>query len=41
VRKVLEQDMFKSYKISNELEFNILWYADDTILIGEWNWENL
>jgi hypothetical protein len=24
VRKVLEQDMFKSYKISNELEFNIL-----------------
>jgi hypothetical protein len=36
VRKVMEQDMFKSYKIRNELEFNILLrYVDDTILIGE------
>jgi hypothetical protein len=34
--------MFKSYKIRNELEFNILLrYVDDTILIGEWSWENL
>ncbi|PNY10571.1 cysteine-rich receptor-like protein kinase [Trifolium pratense] len=41
VQKAVNLGLFKSYKINDGIEFNILQYADDTILIGEGTWENL
>ncbi|MCH96329.1 LINE-1 reverse transcriptase like [Trifolium medium] len=39
--KAVEIGTFKGFKVSEELKYDILQFADDTILIGEGSWDNL
>lgn len=32
---------FKSFKLHNNLEFDLLQFADDTIILGQASWENI
>ncbi|PNX59439.1 cysteine-rich receptor-like protein kinase, partial [Trifolium pratense] len=41
MQKAVGNGIFHGYKISDELLFHTLQFADDTILIGEGNWDNL
>jgi hypothetical protein len=39
--KAVENNIFHGYKVSNSILFHTLQFADDTIIMGEGNWENL
>jgi hypothetical protein len=39
--KAVESSLFHGYKVSNNISFHTLQFADDTILVGEGNWNNL
>jgi hypothetical protein len=39
--KAVENNVFHGYKVSNSILFHTLQFADDTIIMGEDNWENL
>jgi hypothetical protein len=39
--KAVENNLFHGYKVSNIIMFHSLQFADDTIIVGEGNWENL
>jgi hypothetical protein len=39
--KAVESSLFHGYKVSNNISFHTLQFADDTILVGEGNWSNL
>ena len=42
MKKAVELGLFKGFKVGDqEIELSILQYADDTIIIGEANVENL
>src|ERR1051325_5083881 len=41
VRSAVSRGLFYGFKVNNKLEYNLLQFADDTILIGEGTWENL
>jgi hypothetical protein len=40
VNRAVELDYYKGFNFSDNLQFNILQFVDDTILVGEDNWEN-
>ncbi|KAK2391066.1 hypothetical protein QL285_064559 [Trifolium repens] len=40
VNRAVELDYYKGFNFSDNLQFNILRFVDDTILVGEDNWEN-
>jgi hypothetical protein len=39
--KAVEIGKFKGYEVSDSLHFQMLQFADDTILMGEGSWENI
>jgi hypothetical protein len=39
--KAVATNRFSGYKVSNNISFHILQFADDTIIVGEGNWNNL
>ncbi|CAJ2672027.1 unnamed protein product [Trifolium pratense] len=41
IKRAVEIGKFQGYKVSNSLQFQILQFADDTILMGEDSWNNL
>jgi hypothetical protein len=41
MRKAVGSNLFHGYKVSDNLLFHTLQFADDTIFVGEGNWENL
>jgi hypothetical protein len=41
VRRAVEIGRFKGYQVNPSLQFQILQFADDTILMGEGKWDNL
>ncbi|MCH93399.1 LINE-1 reverse transcriptase like [Trifolium medium] len=41
MQRAVDIGTFHGYKISNELKFHTLQFADDTIIVGEGNWDNL
>ncbi|CAJ2631177.1 unnamed protein product [Trifolium pratense] len=41
MQKAVDIGSFHSYKVSDALQFHTLQFADDTIMIGEGNWDNL
>ncbi|GAU48137.1 hypothetical protein TSUD_293770 [Trifolium subterraneum] len=41
MRKVVELGKFKGYRLNNNIQFQILQFADDTILMGEGIWDNI
>ncbi|GAU30676.1 hypothetical protein TSUD_39000 [Trifolium subterraneum] len=41
VRRAVELGKFQGYKLSDSIQFHILQFADDTILMGENSWDNL
>jgi hypothetical protein len=41
MRKSVDIGKFKGYKVNANIQFQILQFADDTILMGEDSWENI
>ncbi|MCH79472.1 putative non-LTR retroelement reverse transcriptase [Trifolium medium] len=41
MRRAVEIGKFKGYQVNNNIQFQILQFADDTILMGEDSWNNL
>jgi hypothetical protein len=41
MRRAVDIGKFKGYKVSDHLQFQMLQFADDTILMGEGSWDNL
>ncbi|GAU35055.1 hypothetical protein TSUD_69780 [Trifolium subterraneum] len=41
VKKAVENDTFHGFKINENIQFQILQFADDTVLVGEGSWENI
>ncbi|CAJ2637710.1 unnamed protein product [Trifolium pratense] len=41
MRKAVELGKFKGYSINDDIQFQILQFADDTILMGEGTWDNI
>jgi hypothetical protein len=41
VHRAVELGLYKGFKINDDLQFNIMQFADDTILVREGNWENI
>jgi hypothetical protein len=41
MRKAVDSNLFHGYKVSENILFHSLQFADDTILVGEGNWNNL
>ncbi|GAU17608.1 hypothetical protein TSUD_341520 [Trifolium subterraneum] len=41
MQKAVELEKFKGFKVNNNLNFHILQFADDTIIVGEGDWDNL
>ncbi|PNX71762.1 cysteine-rich receptor-like protein kinase, partial [Trifolium pratense] len=41
MKRAVEIGRFKGFKVNNNIQFQILQFADDTILMGEGIWENL
>jgi hypothetical protein len=41
MRKEVENNSFHGYKVSDNIMFHSLQFFDDTILVGEGNWDNL
>jgi hypothetical protein len=39
--KAVDNGVFNGYKVGNNLLFHTLQFADDTIIMGEGNWQNL
>jgi hypothetical protein len=39
--KAVDSNLFHGYKVSNNILFHSLQFADDTIIVGEGNWDNL
>ncbi|GAU44838.1 hypothetical protein TSUD_280390 [Trifolium subterraneum] len=39
--KAVDNNLFHGYKVSNNIQFHTLQFADDTIIVGEGNWNNL
>ncbi|PNY01857.1 cysteine-rich receptor-like protein kinase, partial [Trifolium pratense] len=39
--KAVDNNRFHGYKVSNNILFHTLQFADDTIIVGEGNWDNL
>ncbi|MCH86516.1 LINE-1 reverse transcriptase like, partial [Trifolium medium] len=39
--KAVDNSSFLGYKVSNDISFHTLQFVDDTIIVGEGNWENL
>jgi hypothetical protein len=41
MKKAVDSNLFHGYKVSDNMKFHSLQFADDTILLGEGNWDNL
>jgi hypothetical protein len=41
MKKAIDSNLFHGYKVSDNIKFHSLQFADDTILVGEGNWDNL
>jgi hypothetical protein len=41
MRKAVEGCLFRGYTVSNNILFHTLQFADDTIIVGEGNWDNM
>ncbi|MCH87539.1 LINE-1 reverse transcriptase like, partial [Trifolium medium] len=41
MRKAVEIGRFKGYSVNDDIQFQILQFADDTILMGEGSWDNI
>ncbi|CAJ2637160.1 unnamed protein product [Trifolium pratense] len=41
IKRAVEIGKFQGYKVTDSLQFQILQFADDTILVGEDSWNNL
>ncbi|GAU43034.1 hypothetical protein TSUD_12890 [Trifolium subterraneum] len=41
MRSAVANSLFHGYKVSNNTSFHALQFADDTIIVGEGNWDNL
>jgi hypothetical protein len=41
VHRAVELGLYKGFRINDDLQFNIMQFADDTILVGEGIWENI
>jgi hypothetical protein len=41
MRKAVENNLFHGYKVSDNIMFHSLQFADDTIILGEGSWDNL
>ncbi|XP_058751349.1 uncharacterized protein LOC131624425 [Vicia villosa] len=41
VRQASLEDFYKGFQLTSDVEYNLLQFADDTILFGEGTWENL
>ncbi|GAU47110.1 hypothetical protein TSUD_403430 [Trifolium subterraneum] len=41
MRTAVDNGMFQGYKVGNNISFNTFQFADDTIFVGEGNWENI
>ncbi|GAU49942.1 hypothetical protein TSUD_408370 [Trifolium subterraneum] len=41
MRKAVELGKFKGYRLNNNIQFHILQFADDTILMGEGIWDHI
>jgi hypothetical protein len=41
MKRAVDTEKFKGYQISTSIQFQLLQFADDTILMGEGSWENL
>jgi hypothetical protein len=41
MKRVVDIGKFKGYEISPNIRYQMLQFADDTILMGESSWENL
>ncbi|CAJ2670830.1 unnamed protein product [Trifolium pratense] len=41
MHKAVDSNRFHGYKVSNDIKFHTLQFADDTIIVGEGNWDNL
>ncbi|MCH80186.1 LINE-1 reverse transcriptase like, partial [Trifolium medium] len=39
--KAVDNGFFQGYKVCNDILFHTLQFADDTIIVGEGNWDNL
>lgn len=40
-RKSVSNGFYNSFQLSNEVEYNLLQFADDTILFGDGSWKNI
>ncbi|GAU25188.1 hypothetical protein TSUD_150870 [Trifolium subterraneum] len=41
MRSSVDKSLYHGYKVSNNISFHTLQFADDTIFVGEANWDNL
>ncbi|XP_045809935.1 uncharacterized protein LOC123904295 [Trifolium pratense] len=41
MRKAVDIGRFTGFKVTNDLHFHTLQFADDTVIVGEGNWDNL
>ncbi|GAU18465.1 hypothetical protein TSUD_366480 [Trifolium subterraneum] len=41
MRSAVDSSLFHGYKVSNNMSFHTLQFVDDTIIVGEGNWDNL
>ncbi|CAJ2661734.1 unnamed protein product [Trifolium pratense] len=41
IKRAVELGLYRGYKVSDNIQFNVLQFADDTIFVGEDNWDNL
>ncbi|PNX89254.1 cysteine-rich receptor-like protein kinase, partial [Trifolium pratense] len=41
MHSAVDRSLFHGYKVSNNISFHTLQFADDTIFVGEGNWDNL
>ncbi|GAU32181.1 hypothetical protein TSUD_68520 [Trifolium subterraneum] len=41
MRSAVDSNLFHGYKVSNNISFHTFQFADDTIIVGEDNWDNL
>ncbi|MCI11277.1 LINE-1 reverse transcriptase like, partial [Trifolium medium] len=41
MNKAMDNSLFQGYKVSNNISFHTLQFADDTIIVGEDSWDNL
>jgi len=41
MRKAVEYSSFNCFRVNNDIQFEMLQFADDTIIVGEGSWANL